>query len=119
MSTITLCHYTDPNSASSIDMSKMIFASVDTITDAIWGPGTYFTDLNPYNSTAQQIAFNNWKANVSNPIKQKLKFCIMVTFQSSEIQQCFDDDRRIFLYHGHVDLRRYTHHIVKTNFFKA
>ena len=86
MFTITLCHYTDPESAYSINMSKMIYTSIDTIMDARWGPGTYFTDLSPYNSMALQIAHNNWgMMNLTHFIKKNLMFCIMIEFPCSEI----------------------------------
>ena len=28
--------------------------------DARWGIGVYFTDMDPYNFIAEQVAFNNW-----------------------------------------------------------
>ena len=57
---ITLFHYTDSTSANSINTSKMMYKSTDTIADAVWGIGVYFTDMDPDNFTADQIAFNIW-----------------------------------------------------------
>ena len=53
MSIITLYHYTDRASASSINDSKVMFKSTGTIYDARWGIGVYFIDMNPDNFTAE------------------------------------------------------------------
>lgn len=71
---IWLYHYTDVNAAASINSSKLIYQSTDTIKDAVWGQGTYFTDMDPNNHTAEQIAFNNWRRrNLTTVIQQKIQ----------------------------------------------
>ena len=114
---ITLYHYTDSASANSINMSKIMYRSTDTIADAVWGIGVYFTDMDPNNFTADQIAFNNWRQPLSPAIGRKLEYCIVVTFQKSDIQNCCGDGRRIFLYPGRdVNLKLHGHRVIKTNF---
>ena len=114
---ITLYHYTDSASANSINMSKIMYRSTDTIADAVWGIGVYFTDMDPNNFTADQIAFNNWRQPLSPAIGRKLEYCIVVTFQKSDIQNCCGDGRRIFLYPGRdVNLNLHGHRVIKTNF---
>ena len=82
---ITLYHYTDRATASSINSSKIMYKSTDTIADARWGIGVYFTDLDPDNFTAEQNAYNNWVQTLSVKIRSKMQFCIVVTFPKSEI----------------------------------
>lgn len=57
---ITLHYYADRASADGIISSKIMHRSTDTVADARWGIGVYFTDMDPYNFIAEQIAFNNW-----------------------------------------------------------
>ena len=52
---ITLYHYTDKESADSIDDSKIMYKSTDTIADARWGIGVYFTDMKPDDFTADEL----------------------------------------------------------------
>ena len=113
---ITLYHYTDRASASSINSSKVMIRSTDTIYDARWGIGVYFTDLDPDNCSAEQIAYNNWVQTLSAKIRSKIEFCIVVTFPKSEIQNCCEGGRRIFLYPGrNVNLNSYRHRVIQTN----
>ena len=114
---IWLYHYTDAKATSSIKNSKLICQSTDTIKDAVWGQGTYFTDMDPNNHTAEQIAFNNWRRrNLTTVIQQKIQYCIKVKFTPGEIESCTDDGRRIFLYRGNVDLSRHQFEIIECNF---
>ena len=113
---IWLYHYTDANAAASINSSKLIYQSTDTIKDAVWGQGTYFTDMAPNNHTAEQIAWNNWGSNLTAAILQKIQYCIKVNFTPGEIEDCTDDGRRIFLYRGNVDLNRRRFEIIQCNF---
>ena len=114
---ITLYHYTDRESADSIDASKIMYRSTDTIADARWGIGVYFTDMKPDDFTADEIAYNNWLKTLSSKIKKKLKYCIRVKFPREEIQNCCEDGRRIFLYPGgNGDLDLYRHKVFQTNF---
>ena len=53
MSIITLYHYTDGASAGSINNLKIMFKSTDTVYDARWRIGVYFTDMDPDNFTAE------------------------------------------------------------------
>ena len=69
--------------------------STDTIADAVWGIGVYFTDMDPNNFRAYQIAFNNWLQPLSSAIRRKLEYCIVVTFWISDL---------------------YEHRVIKTNF---
>ena len=113
---ITLYHYTDRASASSINSSKIMYKSTDTIADARWGIGVYFNDMDPNNFTAEQIAYNNWLQTLLAKIRSKLEFCIVVTFPKSEIQNCCEDGRRIFLYPSRdVNLNSYRHRVIQTN----
>ena len=113
---ITLYHYTDRASASSIKSDKVMYKSTDTIADARWGIGVYFTDMDPNNFTAEQIAYNNWLQTLSAKIRSKLEFCVVVTFPKSEIQNCCEGGRRIFLYPGrNVNLNSYPHRVIQTN----
>ena len=114
---ITLYNYTDSASATSINTSKIMCKSINTIADAVWGIGVYFTDMDPNSFTADQIAFNNWRQPLSPAIGRKLEYCIVVTFGTSDIQNCCDDERRIFLYPGRdADLKLHGHRVIKTNF---
>ena len=113
---IWLYHYTDVNAAASINSSKLIYQSTDTIKDAVWGKGTYFTDMDPNNHTAKQIAQNNWRSNLTATIRQKIQYCIKVNFAPTEIEDCTDDGRRIFLYRGNVDLSWRQFEIIQCNF---
>ena len=113
---ITLYHYTNRASASSINGSKVMIKSTDTIYDARWGIGVYFTDMDPDNFTAEQIAYNNWVQTLSAKIRSKMEFCIEVTFPKSDIQNCCEDGRRIFLYPSrNVNLNSYQHRVIQTN----
>ena len=113
---ITLYHYTNRDSASNIKSDKVIYRSENTIADARWGIGVYFTVMDPNNFTAEEIAYNNWLRTLSARIRRKLEFCIVVTFPISEIQDCCEDDRRIFLYPGRdVNLNSYQHRVIQTN----
>ena len=113
---ITLYHYTARASASSINSSKIMYKSTDTSADARWGIGVYFTDMDPNNFTAEQIAYNNWLQTLLAKIRSKLEFCIVVTFPKSEIQNCCEDGRRIFLYPSRdVNLNSYRHRVIQTN----
>ena len=114
---ITLYHYTDKESADSIDDSKIMYKSTDTIADARWGIGVYFTDMKPDDFTADEIAYNNWLQALSSRIKRKLKYCIKVKFPKEDIENCCEDRRRIFLYPGgDVDLNLYRHKVFQTDF---
>ena len=116
MSVITLYHYTDRVSANSINGSKVMFKSTDTIYDARWGIGVYFTDMDPDNFTAEQIAYNNWMQTLSAKIKSKMEFCIVVTLPKSDVQNCCEGGRRIYLYPGQdVNLNFYRHRVIQTN----
>lgn len=109
----TLYHYTDRASANSINSSKIIYRSTDTITDASRGTGVYFTDMDPYNFTAEQIAYNNWPTTSSPAIRRKLESCIEVTFPKWDIQNFCENGRRMFLYPGgDVNLKAYQHRII-------
>ena len=57
---ITLYHYTDKESAESIDDSKIMYRSTDTLADARWGIVAYFTSMKPDDFTADGTAYNNW-----------------------------------------------------------
>ena len=93
-----------------------MYKSTDTIADARWGIGVYFTDMDPNNFTAEQIAYNNWLPTLLAKIRSKLEFCIVVTFPKSEIQNCCEDGRRIFLYPSRdVNLNSYRHRVIQTN----
>ena len=114
---ITLYHYTDEESADSINDSKIMYQSTDTIADARWGIGVYFTDMKPDDFTPDKIAYNNWRQTLSSEIGRKLKYCIEVKFPKEVIQDCCEDDRRIFLYPGgNVDLDLYEHNVFPTDF---
>ena len=69
---ITLYHYTDSTSTNSIDTSKIMYRSRDTIADAVCGIGVYFTDMDPNSFTADQIVFNNWRQPLSPTIGKKV-----------------------------------------------
>ena len=115
--TITLYHYTDKESADNIDDSKIMYKSTDTIADAIWGIGVYFTDMNPDDFTADEIAYNNWLQTLPSEIEEKLEYCIEVEFPDEDIENCSEDNRRIILYPGeNVDLELYPHKVFRTNF---
>ena len=114
---IWLYHYTNFDAATSIKSSKLINQSTDTIKDAVWGEGTYFTDMDPNNHTAKEIAFNNWGGSLTfDAIQKKMQCCIKVKFRRQEIKDCTDDGRRIFLYRGNVDLNRRQFKILECNF---
>ena len=87
-----------------------MYKSTDTIADAKWGVGVYFTDMDPNSFSAEQICYNNWLQTLSPTTAKKLETCIAVTFPKSHIQDCCDDGRRIFLYPGlDVYLNSYRH----------
>ena len=111
-----LYHYTDAKSASSIKSSKVIYQSTDTMKDTLWGQGTYFTDMDPNNHTAEQIVSNNWKSNLTTAIQQKIQYCIKVEFSRQEIERCTGTSRRIFLYRGNVDLNRRQFEVFECDF---
>ena len=117
---VTLYYYTDRATADCIISSKIMHRSTDTIADAMWGMGVYFTDMDPCNFTAEQIAFSNWLQTVSPAIRRKLESSIEVTFPKGDIQNCCEDGRRIFLYSGRdVNLNSYRHRVFRTNFSKS
>lgn len=103
---VWLYHYTDAKAAKSIESTKLIYQSTDTIRDAVWGQGTYFTDMAPNKHTAQQIAYNNWRSSLTTSIQQRIEYCIEVKFNRDDIEDCSKNDRRIFVYRGDVDLNR-------------
>ena len=70
----------------------------------------------PNNHTAEQIAWNNWRSNLTAAIRQKIQYCIQVNFTPGEIEDCTDDGRKIFLYRGNVDLNRRQFRIIQCNF---
>ena len=113
---IWLYHYTDVNAAASIESSKLIYQSTDTIRDAVWGQGTYFTDMAPNNHTAQEIAYNNWRSSLTRSIQQKIEYCIKVKFDRSDIEDCSGNGRRIFVYRGNVNLNRQVYSIFRCSF---
>ena len=114
---ITLYHYTDQESADSIEESKIMRQSTDTIADALWGEGVYFTDMKPDDFTADEIAYNNWQQTLSPTIERKLEYCIKVKFPKEDIEDCCEDGRRIFLYPGEdVDLDLYEYEVFQTDF---
>ena len=114
---ITLYHYTDAASANSINRSKIMYKSTDTIADAKWGVGVYFTDMDPNSFSAEQICYNNWLQTLSPTIANKLETCIAVTFPKLHIRNCCEDGRRIFLYPGRdLNLNSYGHRVTYTNF---
>ena len=109
----TLYHYTDRESAISINRSKIIYRSTDTTADESRGTGVYFTDMDPYNFTAEQIAYNNWPQTSSPAIRRKLESCIEVKFPRLDIQNLCGNGRRIFLYpDGDVNLKAYRHRVI-------
>ena len=117
---ITLYHYTDTVSANNINNSKIMYKSTDTIYDARWGIGVYFTDMDPNSFSAEQICYNNWLQTLSPTIARKLETCIAVTFPKTYIQNCCEDGRRIFLYPDRdVNLNSYRHRVIYTNFNKS
>ena len=63
---IALYHYTDKESANSIDDSKIMYKSTDTIADARCGIGVYFTDMKPDDFPADEIAYNKWLQTLSS-----------------------------------------------------
>ena len=77
---IWLYHYTDVDAAASIESSRLIYQSADTMRDAVWGQGTYFTDMAPNNHTVQEIAYNNWPSSLTRTIQQRIEYCIKVQF---------------------------------------
>ena len=81
---ITLYHYIDTASANSIISSKIMYKSTDSIADAIWGIGAYFTDMDPNSFSAEQICHNNWRQTLSPTIAKKLEACIAVTFPKTD-----------------------------------
>ena len=113
---IWLYHYTDENAAASIESSKLIYQSTDTIRDAVWGQGTYFTDMAPNNHTAQEIAYNNWRSSLTRSIQKKIEYCIQVKFDRSNIEDCSGNGRRIFVYRGNVNLNRQVYSIFRCSF---
>ena len=114
---ISLYHYTDVDAAASIDRLKLIYQSTDTIRDAVWGQGTYFTDMAPNNHTAQEIAYNNWRSSIlTGSIRQKIEYCIRVEFDRSDIEDCSGNGRRIFVYRGNVNLNRQVYSIFRCSF---
>ena len=93
-----------------------MFRSTDTIYDARWGIGVYFIDMDPDNFQDEQIAYSNWVHTLSDTIKSKLDLCIKVKFPTSEIQDCCEGGRRIFLYPGwDVNLTSYPHRVIQIN----
>ena len=113
---VWLYHYTDAKAAKSIESTKLIYQSTDTIRDAVWGQGTYFTDMAPNNHTAQQIAYNNWRSSLTTTIQQRIEYCIKVKFDRDDIEDCSENDRRIFVYRGDVDLNRKDYSKLKCRF---
>ena len=113
---VWLYHYTDAKAAKSIESTKFIYQSTDTIRDAVWGQGTYFTDMAPNKHTAQQIAYNNWRSSLTTSIQQRIEYCIEVKFNRDDIEDCSKNDRRIFVYRGDVDLNRQDYSKFKCSF---
>lgn len=113
---ILLYHYTDVDAAASIEELELIYQSTDTIRDAVWGQGTYFTDMAPNNHTAQEIAYNNWRSSLTRSIQKKIEYCIQVKFDRSNIEDCSGNGRRIFVYRGNVNLNRQVYSIFRCSF---
>ena len=113
---VWLYHYTDVNAAASIERSRLIYQSTDTIRDAVWGQGTYFTDMAPNNHTAQEIAYNNWRSSLTETIEQRIEYCIKVKFDRGDIEDCSANGRRIFVYRGNVNLNRQVYSIFRCSF---
>ena len=113
---VWLYHYTDVNAAASIESSRLIYQSTDTIRDAVWGQGTYFTDMAPHNHTAQEIAYNNWRSSLTKTIQQRIEYCIKVKFGRGDIEDCSANGRRIFVYRGDVNLNRQDYSIFRCGF---
>ena len=113
---VWLYHYTDVNAAASIESLRLIYQSTDTIRDAAWGRGTYFTDMAPHNHTAQEIAHNNWRSSLTTTIQQRIEYCIKVKFDRGDIEDCSANGRRIFVYRGNVNLTRQVYSIFRCSF---
>ena len=67
----TLYHYTDKDGAKGIASSGKIWQS-EFPKDAVYGNGTYLTDMSPNKYSKQQIAKNLWDGS-SNQVKQVIQ----------------------------------------------
>lgn len=94
-------HYTDEDSMEKILISRIIRASKDTIKDAFYGIGSYFTKWSPNSKSKDDIAMNNF----GNLARQKLMAgkldrCIAVFLKDSDVKNVSQNGRDIHLYPG-------------------
>ncbi|VDI07535.1 Hypothetical predicted protein [Mytilus galloprovincialis] len=94
-------HYTDKDSIEKILISLVIRASLDTLKDAFFGIGSYFTKWSPWYKSKDDIAMNIF----GNLAKQKLMAgkldcCIAVFLKDSDVKNVSQNGRDIHLYPG-------------------